>query len=175
MSRPNGVARGDREVYPTGATKPSTAVRALKVIDAAGGPRYNHGVSSFGEISWKPMREFMNISKALADERRVRTLLALRKGELCACQITELFGLAPSTVSKHLSILFQAGLVESRKDGRWVYYQRPGKRAPAMVREVLDWIEKSLAHSPLALQDHRRLRKILKQDPVALCKRQGQK
>ena len=48
------------------------------------------------------MREFMNITKALADENRVRALLALRKGELCVCQITELFGLAASTVSKHL-------------------------------------------------------------------------
>jgi DNA-binding transcriptional ArsR family regulator len=60
-------------------------------------------------------------TKALADETRVRTLLSLRQGELCVCQITELFGLAPSTVSKHLSILFQAGLVDSRKDGRWMY------------------------------------------------------
>ena len=80
------------------------------------------------------MREFMNITKALADENRVRTLLALRKGELCVCQITELFGLAPSTVSKHLSILFQAGLVESRKEGRWIYYQLPGRNAPVVVR-----------------------------------------
>ena len=63
------------------------------------------------------MREFMNITKALADENRVRMLMALRGGELCVCQITELFGLAPSTMSKHLSMLFQAGLVESRKDG----------------------------------------------------------
>jgi len=63
----------------------------------------------------------MNLTKALADESRVRAVLALRQGELCVCQITELFGFAPSTVSKHLSILFQANLVESRKDGRWIY------------------------------------------------------
>ena len=44
-------------------------------------------------------------------------------GELCACQITELFGLAPSTMSKHLSILYQAGLVDSRKEGRWIYFR----------------------------------------------------
>ena len=42
------------------------------------------------------MRAVMSITKALADENRVRTLLALREGELCVCQITELFGLAPS-------------------------------------------------------------------------------
>jgi ArsR family transcriptional regulator, arsenate/arsenite/antimonite-responsive transcriptional repressor len=121
------------------------------------------------------MREFMNITKALADETRVRTLLALRKGELCVCQITELFGLAPSTVSKHLSILFQAGLVASRKDGRWIYYQLPGKEAPVAVREALDWVEKSLASSPHVLDDNKLLKKILKQDPAALCKRQTQK
>ena len=63
------------------------------------------------------MREFMKITKALADENRVRALLALRRGELCVCQITELFGLTASTVSKQLSILYQAGLVDSR--WRW--------------------------------------------------------
>ena len=117
----------------------------------------------------------MNITKALADESRVRTLLALRQGELCVCQITELFGFAPSTVSKHLSILFQARLVESRKDGRWIYYQLPGKNAPAAVREALAWIEKALADSPQALEDNKKLNIILKQDPVDLCKRQCQK
>ena len=56
--------------------------------------------------------------QALANEKRVRVLLALRGGGLCVCQITELFGLAPSAISKHLFILHQAERVESRKDGR---------------------------------------------------------
>lgn len=118
------------------------------------------------------MREFMNITKALADENRVRTLLALRKGELCVCQITELFGLAPSTISKHLSILFQAGLVVSRKDGRWIYYKLPGKDASVVVREALDWVKKALAGNPRVVEDNQQLEKILKQDPAELCKRQ---
>lgn len=87
----------------------------------------------------------MNITKALAVETRVRTLLSLRGGEPCVCQITELLGLTPSTVSKHISILFQGNLVESRKDGRWIYYPLPGKSAPAAVRKALDWIAKALA------------------------------
>src|ERR1039457_4316199 len=114
------------------------------------------------------MREFMNITKALADESRVRTLLALRGGELCVCQIIDLFGFAPSTVSKHLSILFQALLVESRKDGRWIYYQLPGKNAPVAVREALSWIEKSQASDPQILADNKQLKKILKLDPAEL-------
>ena len=118
------------------------------------------------------MREFMNITRALADESRIRALLALRKGELCVCQITELFGLAPSTVSKHLSILYQAGLVESRKDGRWIHYRLPGPNAPVAVREALDWAEKALAGNPRVLEDDKQLKRILKQDPAELCKRQ---
>src|SRR5664279_3778523 len=117
------------------------------------------------------MRAIMNITKALADENRVRTLLALRQGELCVCQITELFGLAPSTISKHLSILFQAGLVKSRKDGRWIHYKLPGKDASAAVRNALGWIEKALGGNPRVVEDQQALKRILKQDPAKLCKR----
>jgi ArsR family transcriptional regulator, arsenate/arsenite/antimonite-responsive transcriptional repressor len=118
------------------------------------------------------MRDFMNVTKALADPNRVRMLLALRGGELCVCQITELFGLAPSTVSKHLSILNQAGLAVSRKDGRWIYYTLPGKGAPVAAREAIAWVAKSLGRSPFAAEDAKRLRQILKMDPTQLCKRQ---
>lgn len=118
------------------------------------------------------MREFMNLTGALADPTRVRALLALRQGELCVCQITELFGLAPSTVSKHLALLYQAGLVASRKEGRWIYYALPGRAAPVAVREALDWVVKSLADAPQALADARRLKQVLKCNPAELCKKQ---
>jgi ArsR family transcriptional regulator len=118
------------------------------------------------------MREFMNITKALADSTRIRVLLALRQQELCACQITELFGLAQSTMSKHFYLLRQAGLVDSRKDGRWVYYALPGKGASAAVREALAWVHRSLADDPRIAEDQQNLKKILKCDPAVLCKKQ---
>ena len=118
------------------------------------------------------MREFMNITKALADENCVRTLLALRHGELCVCQITELFGLALSTMSKHLSILHQAGLLEARKDGRWIFYKLPGKYAPAAARGAIRWVQRSLADNPRATEDTKLLKRILKLDPAELCKKQ---
>jgi DNA-binding transcriptional ArsR family regulator len=118
------------------------------------------------------MREFMHLSKALADANRVRLLLILRQGELCACQLTELFGLAPSTMSKHLSILYQAGLVNTRKNGRWVYYSRPGKEAPPPIRAALEWIDLSVAASEQAAADARRLKEVLKINPTDLCRKQ---
>ncbi len=118
------------------------------------------------------MREFMAITKALSDPNRVRILLALRKGELCVCQITELFGFAPSTVSKHLSILHHAHLILSRKSERWVYYRLPDKTAPVAVREALDWVHKSLAKTDEAAADTKMLKEILKTDLAVICRRQ---
>jgi ArsR family transcriptional regulator, arsenate/arsenite/antimonite-responsive transcriptional repressor len=118
------------------------------------------------------MREFMNLSKALADANRVRLVLALRGRELCACQLTELFGLAPSTMSKHLSILYQARLVNARKEGRWVYYSLPGKGAPPPVRAALDWVNSSLADHEQTAADGKRLKQVLKINPTELCRKQ---
>jgi len=121
------------------------------------------------------MREFLNLTKALADENRLRVLCALRGRELCVCQITELLGLAPSTVSKHMSILHQARLVDSRKQGRWVYYGLADKDAPETVRAANAWVGRSLAGSPTVRRDRRRLKEILKIDPEELCMRQSQR
>jgi DNA-binding transcriptional ArsR family regulator len=118
------------------------------------------------------MRDFMAITKALSDPNRVRVLLALRRGELCVCQITELFGFAPSTVSKHLSILNHAGLIRSRKTERWVYYRLADKSAPVAVREALDWVHKSLGKTDEAATDAQKLKKILKTDLAVICRRQ---
>lgn len=118
------------------------------------------------------MRELMAITKALSDPSRVRILLALRRGELCVCQITELFGFAPSTVSRHLSILHHAGLILSRKAERWVYYRLPDNSAPVVVREALDWIHKSLAKTDETAADAKKLKTILQTDLAVICRRQ---
>jgi len=114
----------------------------------------------------------MAITKALSDPSRVRILLALRRQELCVCQITELFGFAPSTMSKHLSILHQAGLILSRKTERWVYYRLPDQSMPVAVREALDWVRKSLAKTEEVKIDTQRLNKILRMDLKEICRRQ---
>jgi ArsR family transcriptional regulator len=119
------------------------------------------------------MRDFMTIAKALSDKNRIRMLLALSEGELCVCQITELVGLSPSTVSKHMSILRQARLVEGRKDGRWLYYRYPGENASEAVRAALHWVRSSLNKDPVMLADAKRLKEVLSLDPEKLCRRQN--
>src|SRR5512136_842487 len=101
------------------------------------------------------MRELLAITNALADGSRVRALLALTHGQLCVCQIVELLQLAPSTVSKHLSILRQADLVESRKEGRWMFYALPRSPEP-LVRRALGWIVDSAEKARMIVDDSRR-------------------
>lgn len=116
------------------------------------------------------MRTLTSLTKALADENRLRILNALRAGELCVCQLIELLGLAPSTVSKHLSILRQAGLVDSRKEARWMHYRLP--EAPqSPVRDALAWILPSIASTDVAQRDEVELCMILKEDKGTLCRR----
>jgi ArsR family transcriptional regulator, arsenate/arsenite/antimonite-responsive transcriptional repressor len=118
------------------------------------------------------MYEIMAVTKAIADETRVRMLAALEGRELCVCQLIELVELAPSTVSKHLSILRGARLIESRKDGRWMYYRLAKKDSPKLITDALSWLTKSLYTQQRILNDRNRLEQILKTDPEQLCRKQ---
>lgn len=74
---------------------------------------------------------------ALADGKRLRILDSLRGGEACVCELQDALGLAQSLLSHHLRVLREAGLVEDRRDGRWIYY--------SLVREALLEAESGLA------------------------------
>ncbi len=115
--------------------------------------------------------DFIAITKALSDAHRVRALLALRKGELCVCQIIDLFGLAPSTVSKHMSILKQAGLVNSRKDSRWVYYRLAEEtdRCPE-INELVRFTISLLEQDKHILSDSIKIEGITSDGLDSLCK-----
>jgi DNA-binding transcriptional ArsR family regulator len=69
------------------------------------------------------LADLVSTYKALGHPARLRVVAMLRTGELCACQIAAVLDLAPSTVSAHLAELRRAGLLEERKDGRWVHYR----------------------------------------------------
>ena len=115
------------------------------------------------------MFDFILLAKALADENRVRALLALRDGELCVCDIIELLDLAPSTVSKHLSILRQARLVEAKKDGRWIYYRLAGDKAHHQVQEAIKWVCNSLSKDSTAKKDAKKIKQIVRNNAKKSC------
>ena len=73
--------------------------------------------------------------KALANQHRVRILEALREGELCACELQVVLDAPQSTVASHLRELKDAGLVKTRRQGKWTYY-RIGDTAALQLLDV---------------------------------------
>jgi DNA-binding transcriptional ArsR family regulator len=103
----------------------------------------NYGPSGIGRLA--------RLGRALGDEGRIRALMALSEKEMCACHIVALLRLAPSTVSKHMAVLQRAGLVSSRRSGRWVYYRAAGKGALGEIRKALDRICRCTAPAKAAI------------------------
>jgi len=75
-------------------------------------------------------------AKAMADPVRLSVIEALGAGERCVCELTGELGLAQSKLSFHLKVMKEAGLLESRQEGRWIYYRL---RAEAL-QTLQDWL-----------------------------------
>lgn len=69
------------------------------------------------------LKEYLKVMKALSDRNRVKIIKMLESREMCVCELHAALEVAQPTVSKHLKILEEAGLISSRKDSMWVYYR----------------------------------------------------
>ncbi|MBP1563170.1 MAG: helix-turn-helix transcriptional regulator [Oscillospiraceae bacterium] len=67
-------------------------------------------------------KEIATIFKAFCDENRIRILLLLLDGEKCACRLLEEMNITQPTLSHHMKILCDSGIVVGRKDGKWIHY-----------------------------------------------------
>ena len=68
------------------------------------------------------MQRILQLAKVLSDETRLRAVYALQQGELCVCELCDTLGVTQSTLSTHLQIIRDAGLVTVRRKGKWNYY-----------------------------------------------------
>lgn len=111
------------------------------------------------------------IFKSLSDDNRLRIISALMQhNELCSFHLIELIGVSPSSISKHMAILIDAGLVASRKKGRWVYYRL--NRHKSAIDSLLTWIEIQLTYNKVAQKDGQHLAKLVDYQPEDLCRKQ---
>lgn len=78
------------------------------------------------------------ILKALADPKRLRIVDMLSCGELCACKILEEFHITQPTLSHDMKVLMDAGIVCSRRDGKWTYYRQCSDRLNEFYRQLGD-------------------------------------
>ena len=96
---------------------------------------------------------------ALADRTRLRLINLMAAGEICVCFFVEVLGTNQPKISRHLAYLRRAGLVEARRDGKWMHYRMAeprDERAAAVFREAQAW----LAEDAEMKRDRQSLKKV---------------
>jgi len=94
------------------------------------------------------MKNFIKVMKALSDPNRVKVVKMLQQKEMCVCEIQFALGIAQPTVSKHLKVLEDAGLVQSRKEGLWVNYSLTGGGGSPYAATLLGNLKHWLGDDP---------------------------
>ncbi len=114
----------------------------------------------------KKLDKQADIFKALSDKSRLRILKMLQKKSLCVCEITDILKLATSTVSNHLSILKEAGLIIDEKDKKWINYKiQPNPENPE-VASVLMSLHLLLEEDEMVKKDKELIKNV---DREVLC------
>ena len=101
----------------------------------------------------RPIDRLQMVAKALSEETRIRILLSLETGALSLQHLTAIFGLAPSTMSKHLHILEDVGLIVCRREGRWHYFQWPERTDDVLLKSALNWVKEATVGDSLLESD----------------------
>jgi len=108
--------------------------------------------------------------KALSEPVRLRILnLLLAEGELCVCDIVEALELPQSTISRHLAILRQAGWIEARRQGVWMYYRMAESHEVPLPEGLRALLAGELAATEQGGKDLLRLRRLLAAKQTSKC------
>ncbi|MGQ9801620.1 MAG: ArsR/SmtB family transcription factor [Candidatus Saccharicenans sp.] len=120
------------------------------------------------------LKEIEKTLSALAERNRLRILSALHYRPMAVCEIREVLGLSFSTVSRHLSILTGAGLIDFNKDGKWVHY-RLNLEPESELTTLVNWLLQQLTADEIFRKDLEKARQVDKNlicrvNPLALKK-----
>jgi ArsR family transcriptional regulator len=108
----------------------------------------------------------IKIFRALGDQNRLRIMKMLEQRELCVCEIRTILKLSNSTVSEHLAVLRDAGLIRDAKSGKWVNYRLNKCIDNQLIQNTLQFLKQSIASEGLFKSD---ITKVKKVDRVKIC------
>jgi ArsR family transcriptional regulator, arsenate/arsenite/antimonite-responsive transcriptional repressor len=111
--------------------------------------------------------ELVAIAKTLADPTRIRIVAALRNGELCVCELVDALGISQSSLSSHLQVCRQTGVVTTRKESRWIYYSVSTRYGP-LIERIFSELQ-TVGSDQQLLRDARRLKKRLQMREGGRC------
>src|SRR5512136_3045761 len=107
----------------------------------------------------RSMKKIANILKALSDDTRLRVIKLLQERELCVCELMQVLEMSQPRISRHMSVLKNAGLVEDRREGKWVHYSlRNGEE----IKAVLKTISLMAGDDTVVQEDKKKLQRALR-------------
>jgi ArsR family transcriptional regulator len=112
------------------------------------------------------LNDLVKVARALAEPTRVRILLGLRAGELCVCELSDALDVTQSTLSTHLQVIREAGLVSARRSGKWMYYALHPEARPRL-EAIFETFHDALESDPALQLDRQML-------AGRLCLREGE-
>jgi len=116
------------------------------------------------------MRELLRALKALSDETRLRILNVIMERECCVCEVMQALNISHTRASRNLSQLYDAGLLQRRKQGLWVLYSVNQEDKTGHVLELASDVKKALEQDATAVQDIERLKKAERIGPGCVRK-----
>ncbi|MEM7706413.1 MAG: metalloregulator ArsR/SmtB family transcription factor [Pseudomonadota bacterium] len=108
----------------------------------------------------------VDVFKACSDITRLRLLFLLRERELCVCELVAVLGMPQGKISRHLATLRQAGLVDTRREGAWIYYRLVAANGTA-AKHVLAYLSESHGAAQVE-QDRCRLKTLAAQGEICV-------
>ena len=115
------------------------------------------------------MRDLMRVLKAAADKNRMRILKMVEKKSMCVCELAAVLKIKQPSVSKHLSILKNAGLIQDERNGQWIDYslctEKINKYSPVIQSTIKNWLN----DDPIIKSDLKKTKSLCRQD---LCRKE---
>lgn len=113
------------------------------------------------------MDRIAQIYKALSEDIRLRIVMLLTHGELCVCDLMEIFGETQSKISRHLAYLKHSGFVKSRRSGTWMHYSLK-EPLDSLIEEQIAFMKERYSELPIIQEDKKKMEEVKK---LKLCEK----
>ncbi|MFH0812098.1 MAG: metalloregulator ArsR/SmtB family transcription factor [Pseudomonadota bacterium] len=119
------------------------------------------------------MKRIAKIFKALSDETRLRVIKLLQERELCVCELMQVLNMSQPRISRHLSVLKNAGFVDDRREGKWVYYSLRNEAKNNEITTILNALSSMANDTVVAKEDKKKLKDAIRlsevKEPCGKC------
>ena len=115
------------------------------------------------------MKKIANIFKALSDDTRLRVIKLLQERELCVCELMQVLDMSQPRISRHMSVLKNAGLVEDRREGKWVHYSLRKETQEKEIKILLDSMVVIANDDAVVKADQKKLKKAVRLGEIKTC------